>query len=82
MLKRIVLLKRMWLSCDLKLMCTHRSTTVPLASLNSMNGGTEEKEEINGRKRKKREKEWTNQMERGGFRDGWDCCLLVIIVSR
>ena len=42
----MVLLKRMWLSGDRKLMCTHRSTTVSLASGNPTNGGTEEKEGI------------------------------------
>ena len=36
----------MWLSGDRKLICTNRSTTVPLASCNPMNGGTEEKEGI------------------------------------
>ena len=29
--------------------CTHRSTTVPLASHTQINGGTEDKEEINVR---------------------------------
>ena len=34
----------MWLSADRKLMCTDLSTTIPLASCNTMNGETEQKE--------------------------------------
>ena len=63
-------------------MFTHWSASVPIASHNPMNGGTEEREQINGRERNKRDKEWKNWKDHGGFRDGWDCCLLEIIVSR
>ena len=36
----------MWLSGDLKLMCTYRSTTVPLVSFIPVNGGTKDKKGI------------------------------------
>ena len=52
-----------------------------MASQNPMNRGTEKKEGINGRDRRKREIEWTNRKECGVFCDGWDCFLLSIIVS-
>ena len=41
----------MWLSGDQKLMCTHRLTTVTLASHNPIIGRTEEKEGINRREK-------------------------------
>ena len=62
-------------------MCTHQSTTLPLAPHNQINGWTEEKEGRNGREIRKRGKEWINRKERGGFHDGWYYCLLAISVS-
>ena len=57
----------------LKIISTHRSATTPLASRNRINGRTEEKEGINGREKRKIDKEWMNQKERSGFRGIWDC---------
>ena len=62
-------------------MCTHRSTTVPLASHNPINGGNENKEGRNGREIRKRGREWTNRKDCGGFGDGWDYFLSAKIVS-
>ena len=50
-----------------KILSTHWFVTVPLASRIPMNGGSGEKEEINGRESRKRGKEWTNRKERGRF---------------
>ena len=63
------------------MLSTHCSVTVPVASRHPMSGGTGEKEGRNGRERRKREMEWTNRKERGGFLDGWDCFMLAIILS-
>ena len=37
-------------------------------------------EGINVRESRKRGSKWNNQKEHSGFGDGWDCCLLAIIV--
>ena len=47
-----------------------------------INVGNEEKEGQNRRDIIKIGREWNNHKECGGFSDGWDCCLLEIIVSR
>ena len=52
------------ISGDCNRMCTHRSTIVPIASHNPINGGNGNKEGINGRDRRKRGREWTNRKER------------------
>ena len=79
--RQLVLLKCMWVSSDCKQMCTHPLPTVPLVSNNPINGGNEEKYERNGKDRRKRGRERTNLKKRGRLGDGWDCCLLAIIVS-
>ena len=71
----------MWFSGDCNRICTHWSTTVPLASHNPINGGNENKEGRNGREIRKIGREWMIQKDYGGFGDGWDCCLLVKIIS-
>ena len=53
--------------------------TIPLASHNGTNRGTEEKEDTNVRERTNREKEWTNRKDCGYFCDGWDFLLWIII---
>ena len=55
--------------------------TIPLVSHNPINGGKEEKEGTNRRDRVKRGREWKNCKGRGGFGDGWDCCLLAVILA-
>ena len=75
----------MWFSGDCDRMFTHRSTTVPLVSHNSINGGNVNNEVRNGRERRRIEKKSKgviyNQKERGRFGGSWDCCVLAKIVS-
>ena len=54
----------MYFSGDRNQMCTHQSTSVPLASHNPIDSGNEKKERRNGRERRKRGQEWTNRKER------------------
>ena len=79
---KLVSIKCMWFSGDRNWMCNHWSATVHLPSHNPIIGGTEDKYGINGRDSSKRGREWTNRKECGRFGDGWDCCLLAIIVSQ
>ena len=55
-----------WFSGDCNQLCTHRSTNVPLASHDPINGGNENKEGINGIERRKRGRKWKNMKEREG----------------
>ena len=72
----------MWFSGDWNWMCTHQSTTIPLASHNKINRWTEQKEGVNVRESRNRRNEWKNRKECGGFDDSWYCCLVAIAVSQ
>ena len=56
----------MWFSGDCKRMCTHRYTTVPLASHHTIKGGNENNEGRNGREIRKRGTERKNWKEHEG----------------
>ena len=63
-------------------MYTHWYTTVPLASHNKIKVDNKKKEGRNRGEKMKRWREWTNRKKHDRFGDGWDCCLLAVIVSR
>ena len=71
----------MWFPGDHNQFFTHWPTTVPLVSHNQINRGTEDNEGRNIMDIRKRGRECTNQKGCVGFDDGWDCCLLAIILS-